>query len=69
VLAFERSKSHHGLYHVLGGTINPSRGVGPEKIRLRELIDRVKKGGVKEVLIAANPTLDGETTAAVIAGQ
>ena len=66
VLAFENAGSHNGLYHVLGGTLNPTRGVGPEKIRLRELFDRVSEGGVKEVLIATNPTLEGETTAAHI---
>jgi len=66
VIAFERSHSHPGLYHVLGGTLNPQKGVGPDKIRLQELFDRIGKGGVKEVLIATNPSMEGETTAAYI---
>jgi recombination protein RecR len=63
VVAFERASVHSGLYHVLGGALKPSRGIGPERIRLQELFDRVRKGGVNEVLIATNPTLEGETTA------
>jgi recombination protein RecR len=63
VVAIERSKTHNGVYHVLGGNLNLTRGVGPEKIRLQQLFDRVRKGGVNEVLIATNPTLEGETTA------
>jgi recombination protein RecR len=66
VVAFERAKSHPGLYHVLGGTIHPTKGVGPDKIRLQELFNRVQKGGVSEILIATNPSLEGETTASYI---
>jgi recombination protein RecR len=69
VVAFERSKAHTGVYHVLGGTINPTKGIGPERIRLKELADRAAKGGIKEILIATNPTLEGETTAAYIMKQ
>ena len=66
VVAFERAKSHPGVYHVLGGTIHPTKGIGPDRIRLQELFERVKKGGVREILIATNPSLEGETTASYI---
>jgi len=69
VIAMESSKSHNGLYHVLGGNMNVVKGIGPDKIRVKELLDRVRSGGIKEVLIATNPTLDGETTASHIARQ
>jgi len=66
VLSIERSASHNGVYHVLGGAVAPTRGISPDKIRISELVDRVEKGGINEVLIATNPTLEGETTAAYI---
>ncbi|MFA6448014.1 MAG: recombination mediator RecR [bacterium] len=66
VIAFERAKSHPGVYHVLGGTIHPTKGLGPDRIRLQELFNRVQKGGIKELLIATNPSLEGETTASYI---
>ncbi len=69
VVAFEKSKAHPGVYHVLGGTINLGKGFGPERIRIKELIGRVSKGGIREILIATNPTLEGETTASYIIQQ
>ncbi len=66
VIAFESSGSHEGVYHVLGGTINYTRGSGPEKLNLASLFSRAGAGGIKEVLIATNPTLEGESTAAYI---
>ena len=66
VEAFERSRTHQGLYHVLGGLINPTRGIGPDKIRLFELYERVNAGNVREVLIATDPSVEGDATAAHI---
>ena len=63
----ERMREYHGLYHVLGGTLSPMDGVGPEDIRINELLERVKKGDVKEVILATNPDVEGEATAAYVA--
>ena len=63
----ERMREYHGLYHVLGGTLSPMDGVGPEDIRIEELLTRVKEGEVKEVILATNPDVEGEATAAYIA--
>ena len=65
----ERMREYRGLYHVLGGTLSPMDGVGPDDIRINELIDRVKQGEVKEVILATNPDVEGEATAAYIAGK
>jgi recombination protein RecR len=64
VLSFERSGHYRGRYHVLGGLISPLKGVGPDQLRVRELLARLEDHRVQEVVIATNPTLDGETTAA-----
>ena len=65
----ERMREYKGLYHVLGGTLSPMEGVGPEDIRIGELIERVNKADVKEVILATNPDVEGEATAAYIAKQ
>jgi recombination protein RecR len=67
VTALERVREYTGLYHVLGGAISPVRGKGPEDLTVNELINRIKNGGVQEVIIATNPTVEGETTAMYIA--
>jgi recombination protein RecR len=67
VMAVERMHEYRGLYHVLHGTISPMDGVGPEDIRIRELLERVKAGGVEEVILATNPDVEGEATATYIA--
>ena len=67
VLSFERSGHYHGRYHVLGGLISPLKGVGPDQLRIRELLRRLEDGQVKEIILATNPTLDGESTAAWLA--
>jgi recombination protein RecR len=67
VLAFERTKEYGGLYHVLHGLISPMDGVGPEQLHIKELISRVNGGGLKEAIMATNPTVEGEATAAYIA--
>src|SRR5512137_2109702 len=63
VMAIERTREYRGLYHVLHGTISPMDGIGPEDLKIRELIARVQAGGVREVILATNPSLEGENTA------
>ncbi len=67
VQSLEKMREYHGLYHVLGGTISPMDGVGPDDIRIKELLERVDAGGVKEVILATNPDVEGEATAGYIA--
>jgi len=67
VAALERAGWRQGVYHVLGGTINTASGAGPDKLRIDELVERVKKGEVREVLIATDPSVEGETTAIYLA--
>lgn len=69
VLAIERTRLYHGLYHVLHGAISPVEGIGPEELKIRELLNRLKNGGVREVVLATNPNLEGEATAMYIARQ
>ncbi len=66
VMALERTREYHGLYHVLHGTISPMDGVGPEQIRIKELLHRVADQPVEEVIMATNPTVEGEATAMYI---
>lgn len=66
VLAIERSRAFNGRYHVLHGAISPVEGVGPEDLRLDELIQRVTQGSLNELILATNPTLEGESTALYI---
>jgi recombination protein RecR len=63
VSSFERAGSFRGRYHVLGGRLAPLDGVGPERLMFASLVDRVKRGGVKEVILATSPTLEGDGTA------
>lgn len=63
LMAVEKSQEYRGLYHVLHGTISPLDGIGPEALRIGELIERLKSGAVAEVIVATNPTVDGEATA------
>jgi recombination protein RecR len=67
VVAIERTGEFRGTYHVLGGTISPIDGIGPEQLRVRELIGRLEDGTVTEVVIATNPNVEGETTALYLA--
>lgn len=69
VLTIERTGIYHGLYHVLHGVISPINGIGPENIRIRELIQRLRTEQVKELILATNPTLEGESTAMYIRRQ
>ena len=63
ILAVERARGYRGLYHVLHGAISPMEGVGPEQLKVRELLERLRDGSVKEVIMATNPNLEGEATA------
>jgi recombination protein RecR len=67
VLAIERTGEFRGRYHVLHGAISPIDGIGPERLRTRELVDRVRLGGIDEVILATNPNLEGEATAMYLA--
>ena len=63
ILALEHTGIYHGRYHVLHGALSPTEGIGTEDIRIKELLNRVQDGSVKEVILATNPTLEGEQTA------
>jgi recombination protein RecR len=63
LIAVEKSQGFRGLYHVLHGTISPLDGVGPDALRIKELIERLRSDMVQEVIVATNPTIDGEATA------
>jgi recombination protein RecR len=68
IIAVERTQEFRGQYHVLGGHISPMDGIGPDDLRIRELLQRVGKGEIKEVIICTNPTVEGEATAIYLAG-
>jgi recombination protein RecR len=63
LIAVEKSQEFKGRYHVLHGTISPLDGIGPDALRIKELLERLKAGAVREVIVATNPTMDGEATA------
>ena len=67
IVAVERTREFRGLYHVLGGAISPIEGIGPEQLRIRELLARLADEGVKEVILATNPNIEGEATAMYLA--
>jgi recombination protein RecR len=67
LIALEKTGEYAGVYHVLGGVIAPTERVGPDELRMRELVERVASGEVREVILAVNPTVEGETTALYIA--
>lgn len=68
VIAMEKTNEYKGIYHVLQGVISPMDGVGPDMLRIRELQQRVINGSIKEVILATNPTIEGDTTAMYLAG-
>ncbi|PFG39277.1 DNA replication and repair protein RecR [Georgenia soli] len=67
VVAIERTREFRGKYHVLGGAINPIDGVGPDDLRIRELMSRLADGAVEEVILATDPNIEGEATATYLA--
>ena len=66
VISIEKTREFRGLYHVLHGALSPLQGIGPEQLRLKNLIDRLKSGKVRELIIATSPTVEGEATAVYI---
>lgn len=66
VMAFERMREYNGLYHVLHGVISPLDGITPDKLKIKELMTRLSSGEVKEIIMATNPTVEGEATASYI---
>lgn len=69
VLAIERTRDYQGLYHVLHGVIAPAEGIGPEDLKIAELLRRLQEGAVREIIIATNPNVEGDATAMYIAHQ
>jgi recombination protein RecR len=63
ILSIERLAAYHGKYHVLGGVINPIEGIGPEQLKIKPLLERIQRGGVREVILATDPTMEGDATA------
>ena len=66
VVAMEKTREFKGLYHVLNGAISPMEGIGPEEIRIKELLQRVADNEIKEIILATNPNIEGEATAMYI---
>jgi recombination protein RecR len=66
ILAVEKTRQFSGLYHVLGGALSPLEGIGPDNLKLKSLIERLKSGTVEEIIVATNPTAEGEATAVYI---
>lgn len=66
VMAFERTREYGGTYHVLHGVISPLDGIGPDQLRIKELMARLGSGEVKEIIMATNPTVEGEATASYL---
>lgn len=69
VLALERTGGFHGKYHVLQGVLSPIEGIGPDDLKIKQLVDRVARGGIKEVILATNPSMEGDTTAMYLSQQ
>lgn len=63
VVGIEKTREFHGHYHVLHGALSPLQGIGPEQLKLKNLLDRLKGGAVKEIIVATSPTVEGEATA------
>jgi recombination protein RecR len=68
LLSIELTRQYRGLYHVLMGVISPIDGVGPANLRIESLLTRVREGGIREVIVATNPTVEGDTTAVYLSG-
>jgi recombination protein RecR len=69
IAAVEKTRHYNGVYHVLHGAISPIHGVGPEQLRISNLMKRVEEGGAEEIILATNPTVEGEATATYLSGQ
>lgn len=69
VLALERTGGYRGLYHVLGGALSPIEGIGPDDLKITELLLRAKAGGIEEIIVATNPSMEGDATAMYLQQQ
>ena len=69
VLALERTGGFHGRYHVLQGVLSPIEGVGPDDLKIRQLVERVKDGEAREIILATNPSMEGDATALYLRQQ
>lgn len=69
VLALERTEGYSGCYHVLHGVLSPIEGIGPDELRVRQLLDRVSSGGIREVILGTNPSMEGDATAMYLRQQ
>ena len=69
LLAFERADGYEGVYHILGGALNPLSNIGPDELHISELMERLKGGSTKELILATNPSMEGEATAMYITHQ
>ena len=67
VISMERMRDYRGVYHVLHGTISPMNGIGPEDLKIKQLLDRISQGGIKEIILATNPDVEGDATALYLA--
>lgn len=67
IVALERTNAFRGVYHVLGGALSPLKDVGPDELHIRELVERVQRDGLREVILATSPTVEGEATAVYLA--
>jgi recombination protein RecR len=67
IVAVERTGQFHGRYHVLGGALNPLDGIGPDQLKVRELLARIDEGVIREAIVCTNPTIEGEATAMYVA--
>lgn len=67
IMSFERIREYRGTYHVLGGALSPINGIGPDQLRIRELLERVNQDDIREIVLATNPSVEGEATAMYIA--
>ena len=65
-MALEKVKEYNGVYHVLNGVISPMKGIGPDKLKIKELLARINEEDIAEVIVATNPTVEGEATAMYI---
>ncbi len=63
IMVIERTRQFNGLYHVLHGSLSPLRGIGPDQLRLKNLLERLQRGAITEIIVATNPTAEGEATA------
>jgi recombination protein RecR len=67
ILGIETTREYQGRYHVLHGALSPLRGIGPESLKIKGLVERIGGGGIQEVIVATNPTVEGEATAVYLA--